>query len=114
MQKGCVRTMSNRRWLISANSLLDSARPGAPRCPVSETVDFFAEAGFEAIDINFSGTILTDPFTHEPMLDGDRWRERMEALRARVQDRGLRIVHSHAPITTGTTPAPKSTPRARR
>ena len=97
MQKGCVRTMSNRRWLISANSLLDSARPGAPRCPVSETVDFFAEAGFEAIDINFSGTILTDPFTHEPMLDGDRWREHMEALRARAQDRGLRIVHSHAP-----------------
>lgn len=89
--------MSKRKWLISANSLLYSAQPGAPRCSVFETIDFFADAGFEAVDINFTGTILPGAFAHEPMLDGDGWRERMEQLRARAGERGLKIVHSHAP-----------------
>lgn len=90
--------MSQYRWLLSSNSGLYSARRGAPRFSIMETVDFLADAGFEAIDVNFSATITQGETGHEPMLDGDDWRERMAELKARADRRGLRIFHSHAPF----------------
>ena len=89
--------MNRNRLLLSANSGLYSARPNAPRFPIWETVDFLAKMGFEAMDVNFPAVILQEEFLHEPMLDGDEWRERMVRLREYASQRGLRILHSHAP-----------------
>ena len=89
--------MSKNKWLLSSNSGLYSARPNAPRFSVMDTVDFLADAGFEAIDVNFSASITQDEFLHEPMLDGD-WRKRMADLKDKAERRGLRIFHTHAPF----------------
>lgn len=89
--------MSRNKLPLSANSGLYSARPQAVRFPIWEAVDFLADMGFEAIDINFPAVILQEEFLHEPMLDGEGWRERMEELRSYAGRRGLRIYHSHAP-----------------
>lgn len=90
--------MSKYALLLSSNSGLYSARQNAPRFTIMEAVDFLADVGFEAIDVNFSATIIQGEFGHEPMLDGSNWRERMAALKARASDRGLQILHSHAPF----------------
>ncbi len=90
--------MRKNKWLLSSNSGLYSARQNAPRFSVMDTVDFLADAGFEAIDVNFSATITEGAFLHEPMLDGDGWRERMAELKAKADQRGLQIFHSHAPF----------------
>ncbi len=89
--------MSRYKLLLSANSGLYSARPGMPRVSMLQAVDFLAQMGFEGMDVNFSGTILTGEFVHEPVLDGDDWRERLAEIRERAERKGLRIVHSHAP-----------------
>lgn len=89
--------MCRNRWPLAATSLLYSAHPGAPRYSIFEAVDFFADKGFDAMDVNFSATILSGEHLHEPMLDGDDWRERMERLRVRAGERGLRLICSHAP-----------------
>ena len=43
--------------LISANTGLHSANPSGVRYDMVEAVDFFADAGFESLDVNFCGTI---------------------------------------------------------
>lgn len=90
--------MSKYALLLSSNSGLYSARQNAPRFSIMEAVDFLADMGFEAIDVNFSATITRGEFDHEPMLDGDNWRERMAALKAKAAAKGLQILHSHAPF----------------
>ena len=84
--------------LISVNSGLHSARPGKERIPMEEALIFFADMGFEAVDINFSAVIRKGELDHEPVLDGDCWRERIRGIKARADDLGLVISHSHAPF----------------
>ena len=89
--------MPKNRFLLSTNSGLYSARPGQPRLDMLETLDFLARVGFEGVDVNFTGTILPGEFIHEPVLDGDSWRERIAGVKARAEQLGLKIVYSHAP-----------------
>ena len=84
--------------LISVNSGLHSARPGKERIPMEEALTFFADTGFEAVDINFSAVIRREEMDHEPVLDGDDWRERIRGIKARADKLGLVISHSHAPF----------------
>ena len=90
--------METTRLLISSNSGLHSARTGRPRYPMTEAMDFFADAGFEAVDVNFAATVKQGEFLHEPVLDGENWRENVRAVRARAEERGLAIFHTHAPF----------------
>jgi len=83
--------------LISTNSGLYSAVPDAPRIPMAEAMDFFARAGFEAVDVNFCAIIYREPFRHEPILDGD-WRKNLDALLAAIRRCGLVISHTHVPF----------------
>lgn len=90
--------MGKNGLLLSANSGLHSARAGRPRYPMAEAMDFFADAGFEAVDVNFAATVKEGEFLHEPVLDGENWRENVLAVRARAEERGLAIFHTHAPF----------------
>ena len=83
--------------LISTNSGLYSARPDAPRIPMAQAMDFFAEAGFEAVDVNFCGTIYPEPFRHEPILDGD-WRKNLDGVVDAIRRNRLVISHTHVPF----------------
>ena len=83
--------------LISTNSGYHSGRPNRPRYTMLEMVDFSAELGFEALDVNFSATIYREPFLHEPILDGD-WEQNVRAIGERAKARGLRLVQSHLPF----------------
>lgn len=83
--------------LISTNSGLYSAVPSAPRVPMADSMRFFAQAGFEAVDINFCATIYPEPFRHEPILDGD-WQENLDAVLRVIQESGLAISHTHVPF----------------
>jgi sugar phosphate isomerase/epimerase len=90
--------MSKYELLLSSNSGLYSARREAPRFSLFEAVDFLSKMGFEAVDVNFSPSIDQTAFGHDPMLDGDEWRERMEKLRDYAAQKGLQIPHTHAPF----------------
>lgn len=83
--------------LISTNSGLHSARPGKPRYPMAEAIDFFADAGFEAVDLNFAATIYPEPLRHEPILDGD-WKANLAPVMERIRERKLVVSHSHVPF----------------
>ncbi len=82
--------------LISTNSGLYSARPGKPRFDMCEAMDFFAEAGFEAVDVNFCAVIY-DGFRHEPVLDGD-WKENIKRLEQKILEDHLTVSHTHLPF----------------
>ena len=92
--------MRKNKWLLSSNSGLYSARQNAPRFSVMDTVDFLADAGFEAIDVNFSATITEGAFLHEPMLDGDGWRERMAEVKAKRPRGGCKFFTGTRPSVT--------------
>lgn len=83
--------------LISANTGLYSARNGAGRIPMAQGMDFFASAGFEAVDVNFCAVIYPEPERHEPVLDGD-WRKNIDQVLARIQHNHLEISHTHLPF----------------
>ena len=82
--------------LISINTGLYSARPGKPRYDICDAMDFYAEAGFEAVDVNLTAVVYPDPYDHEPALDGD-WCATMEKLKKRIDANGL---VSHLPWKT--------------
>ena len=83
--------------LISANSGYHSARPGRPRFDmVNETVDFLADAGFQAIDVNFCAVIYnSEKKPHEPILDTP---EGVVALAKKIKSRGLAVNTTHLPF----------------
>jgi sugar phosphate isomerase/epimerase len=83
--------------LISINTGLYSARPGKPRYDICDAMDFYAEAGFEAVDVNLTAVVYQDPYDHEPALDGD-WRATMEKLKKRIDANGLVVSHTHIPF----------------
>ncbi len=83
--------------LISTNSGLYSARPGKPRWSMFEAMDFLAEAGFEAVDINFCAVIYSDPLGHEPILDGD-WEANIDRLKKCITANRLVVSHTHLPF----------------
>lgn len=83
--------------LISTNSGLCSARPDEARVPMAEAMDFFGRMGFEAVDVNFAATIYTDPFKHEPVLDGD-WHKNLDEVLAAIRRNHLVISHTHLPF----------------
>lgn len=83
--------------LICANSGLHSARPNDLRIPMQEGPAVLRAAGFEAIDINFCGTIYDEPERHEPILDRDDWKKGLEQVMRACADNGLPIPVSHLP-----------------
>ncbi len=83
--------------LISTNSGLYSARPDQPRVPMAEAMDFFRDAGFDAVDVNFCATIYTEPHRHEPILDGD-WQKNLDALLEAIRRNNLTVSHTHLPF----------------
>ena len=90
--------MSQNKLLLSTNSGLHSARPNAPRIPMEETLDFIAGAGFEGVDVNFCAVIQEGELAHEPILDGEDWRRRVEGLRERAEKNCLQIPFTHSPF----------------
>ena len=83
--------------LISSNTGLRSYRPGKPRFNLLDTISFMAEAGFEAVDINFCGTVYSKDDWHDPILDGE-WRENLNKLREHILKCGLIASHTHLPF----------------
>lgn len=82
--------------LISTNSGLYSARPGKPRFDMVGAMDFFAAAGFEAVDVNFCGVIY-EGLSHEPILDGD-WKANVRRLKERIDANHLTVSQTHLPF----------------
>ena len=83
--------------LISANTGLHSYRPGRPRFNILDTINFMAEAGFEAVDVNFCGVVYDKDDWHDPILDND-WRENLRLLREQMTKCGLVASHTHLPF----------------
>lgn len=83
--------------LISANTGLHSLIPGKPRYNMYETMDFLADAGFEAVDVNFCATIYTGEYNHEPILDGD-WKSNIQTLKDRIAANNMVVSHTHLPF----------------
>lgn len=83
--------------LISTNTGLHSARLDQPRMSIFEAIDLFAEVGFEAVDVNFCGTIYEKPFRYDPILEGD-FRERMLRLKEKIEEKNLVVSHTHPPF----------------
>lgn len=83
--------------LISANSGYHSARPGRPRFDmINETVDFLADAGFQAIDVNFCAVIYnSEKKPHEPILDDQK---NLPLLASKIRSRGLAVNTTHLPF----------------
>ncbi len=88
--------------LISSNTGVYSANPSGTRYDMIEAVDFFADAGFESLDVNFCGTIyINNPKKqHECFLDGSEseWLGRVERFGERAAARGLPVRLSHLPF----------------
>lgn len=83
--------------LISVNSGYYSARPGRPRYDmVNEAVDFIADTGYGAIDVNFCAVIYnSEKKPHEPILDTD---DGVERLAKKILERGLKVSTTHLPF----------------
>ena len=83
--------------LISANSGYYSARPNAPRFDmINEAVDFLADTGFQAIDVNFCAVIYnSEKKPHEPILDAP---ENLPKLAKKIKERGLAVNTTHLPF----------------
>ena len=83
--------------LLSVNSGMHSARPDKPRYDmVRETVGFFAENGFDALDVNFCPCIYEGDL-HEPILDGEHWQQNLDELMAKCREKGMIISSTHLP-----------------
>lgn len=82
--------------LISINTGLYSGRLGKPRFNLCDAMVFFAEAGFEAVDVNFTPVVYQDTNDHEPILDGD-WAANIQTLKKRIADSGLIVSHKKRP-----------------
>ena len=83
--------------LISVNTGLYSARKEQPRIPMAQAMAFFGQAGFEAVDVNFSAAIYEDEFRHEPILDGD-WERSLDEVMKAAEENGLAIALTHLPF----------------
>ncbi|MBQ8815591.1 MAG: sugar phosphate isomerase/epimerase [Lachnospiraceae bacterium] len=84
--------------LLCSNSGTHAANQGEKRYSLFEAVDFLAEVGFEAIDVNFCKTTFQSPEGREDCLDGDNWQENMYRLKARIKEKGLVAALSHLPF----------------
>lgn len=93
----CVPDRKADNMLISTNSGLYSARPNELRVPMADAMRFFGQASFEAVDVNFCAVIYTEPFKHEPVLDGD-WQKNMDEVLAAIHEAGLQVSHTHLPF----------------
>ncbi|MDL2317979.1 sugar phosphate isomerase/epimerase [Eubacteriales bacterium OttesenSCG-928-A19] len=82
--------------LISTNSGMYSAVRGRPRIPMVEAMDFFGQAGFEAVDVNFSAVIYEGD-RHESILDGD-FRANLDEVQAAAKRNGLVLALTHLPF----------------
>lgn len=71
--------------LLSISSKLEHAR-------------FLAELGYEALDVDLSSTILGGN-RHDPMLDGDNWKELVAAAKAECDTLGIKPQTCHLPFT---------------
>ena len=65
---------------------------------ISEVRKFwrFLDAGFTNMDVSFCTTVHEDQ-THDPILDGDDWLERIDSLKQELDEKGIRIVSTHLP-----------------
>ena len=90
--------------LISTNSGLHSAKfkEHVRFDLIEESLDFFADHGFEAVDVNFCATIYneTTKHPHEPVLDGDEEtvKHNLDRIVQKCKDRNLVISGSHLPF----------------
>ena len=84
--------------LLSSNSGTHAGRPGKIRYTLFESVDFLADMGFEAIDVNFCRVTYKETNEREFILDGDDWQENVLRLKEKIQERGLVPYMSHLPF----------------
>lgn len=83
--------------LISTNTGMYSARKQCKRIDMAEAIGFFAKAGFEAVDVNFSAVIYDTEFEHEPILDGD-WKRNLDNVMEALNRNCLEVALTHLPF----------------
>lgn len=81
---------------ISVNTLLQSARKDRPRFKMADTIEFFHQAGFEALDVNFC-YIIHEGNIHEPVLNGN-WKKNLDEVMDRMNRFDIAVSSSHAPF----------------
>ena len=60
--------------------------------------DELARLGYGAIDVGLTRVIYNnDPYPHDPMLDGDDWRDALDGYIKRCRELGLKIGTTHIP-----------------
>ena len=84
--------------LLSSNSGTHAGRPDKLRYTLFESVDFRAEMGFEAIDVNFCRCTYNEPKERESILDGDNWQENVLRLKEKIEEKHLVPCMSHLPF----------------
>ncbi len=83
---------------ISTNSGLHSARVGKERYSMVESVRFCAEAGFEALDINFCAAIYVEADRIDRTILGDDWREQLDRIMEEARRHRLAFPTAHLPF----------------
>ncbi len=83
--------------LLSANSGMHGPRLSGPRYDmVKDSVDFYANVGFDALDINFAQCIY-DGDIHESILDRENTLEKLDMLKEKCASRNIKICATHLP-----------------
>jgi len=83
--------------LLTANSGMHGPRRGLPRYDmVNDSVDFFADLGFDALDISFTSCIYEGTI-HEPILDAEDPTPALDRLIEKCRERGLAMPVTHLP-----------------
>lgn len=61
-----------------------------------KNVELYANAGYDAVDISFCGTVVEGE-RHNSMLDGDDWLDRVAEEKERIDKLGIRVQSIHMP-----------------
>lgn len=83
---------------LSTNSGVHSARIGKERYTMLESIRFCADVGFDTVDINFCGTIFTDPYKIDPTIIGENWENDIYRVAEEAQRLHLCFPTSHLPF----------------
>jgi sugar phosphate isomerase/epimerase len=84
---------------LSIHTGFHSACPNRERWTVLEAVRFLSEVGFEALDMNFCGSISKDTYLRQ-----DNWKEYIEEIGRTVRECNIEVSQSHLPFYNFATP----------